>query len=58
VEFAEGDDATKFTLHTLGNGHDELMRLARHVRAAEVRLSVASVLHDMRVAGEELPDAS
>jgi hypothetical protein len=47
----------KFHVHILRGGYDDLMRLARYCKAAEVRLTIASVLHDMKAEGE-LPDAS
>jgi hypothetical protein len=58
VEAAASPDETKFLLNVVGRGYEDLIRLARYCRAAEVRLLVASVLRDMRNAGEELHDAS
>jgi hypothetical protein len=57
VDVAGDFDQMKFHVHILRSGYDDLMRLARYCKAAEVRLTIASVLHDMKAEGE-LPDAS
>jgi hypothetical protein len=45
-------DETKFLLQLIDRGCQDLIRLTRYCRAAEVRLTIASVLHDMKAEGE------